>query len=315
MLKRRLILAVSLMLWLHAPAGAQPASANAASAIAVVYPDLGEPFRLVFAKIIDGIESGLGARVRSLAVGSGTDADKLAEQLRSNKVRVVIALGRQGVLTMSSLQSQFSVIVGGVLLQEAEQRELSGTSYTPDPALLFAQLRRVRPGARRVMVVYNPAINEWLVRLAREAAKVQGLDLVAHEAPDTASAARLYESLIASADAKRDALWLPYDPTTVEESTILPLVLRESWDRSLPVFSSSFFHVKRGALFVLYPNNEQHGRGLAAMALRALAGDVPRGVTALREVSAAINTRTASHLGLHLSADLLRGFDAVIPEN
>ena len=315
MFKRRLILAVLLMLWPYALAGAQPASTNAAPGIAVVYPDLGEPFRRVFAKIIDGIESGLGTRVRSLAVGPGTDAARLAEQLRSDKVRVVIALGRQGVLTMSSLQPQFSVIVGGVLLQDAEQRELTGTSYTPDPALLFAQLKRIRPGARRVLVVVNPAINEWLVRLAREAAKAQGMDLIAHEAHDAASAARLYESLIAGADARRDALWLPHDPTTVEESTILPLVLRESWNRSLPVFSSSFFHVKKGALFVLYPNNEQHGRSLAAAALRALAGDVHRGVTALRDVSAAINTRTASHLGLNLSADLMRDFDSVFPEN
>ena len=88
-----------------------------------------------------------------------------------------------------------------------------------------------------MIVVYNPRTNEALIRLAREAARAHGLELVALEA------------------------------LTAEESTILPLVLKESWCRNLPVFSSSVLHVKQGAMFGLYPNHLQLGRDLAALAL------------------------------------------------
>src|SRR3990167_1248786 len=37
--------------------------------IAVLYPDLGEPYRGIFAKIIEGIEAQVGAPVASFAVG------------------------------------------------------------------------------------------------------------------------------------------------------------------------------------------------------------------------------------------------------
>jgi putative ABC transport system substrate-binding protein len=90
--------------------------------------------------------------------------------------------------------------------------------------------------------------------LAREAAKSQGLELTAMSKPrDLGQAAHLYTTLIRSADSKRDALWLPHDTTTVEESTLLPLILKESWDNSVPIFSSNILHAKKGALFAMEP--------------------------------------------------------------
>lgn len=180
--------------------------------------------------------------------------------------------------------------------------------------MLFAQLNRLLPGIRRVIVVYNPQHNDWLMRLAREAARAQGMELVAFEARDLAAAARLAESAFAGADGKRDALWLPIDPTTVDEATIIPIVLRESWNRNVPFFSSSFLHINEGALFSLYPNNIELGRSLALIAASLLSGATPaRGVTPLREVLAALNMRTASHFGIAVDARLQRSFHYVYP--
>jgi putative ABC transport system substrate-binding protein len=95
---------------------------------------------------------------------------------------------------------------------------------------------------------------------------------------------------------------------------VLPLVLRESWNRNVPVFSSSYLHVKKGALFVLYPNNVELGRTLAMSALRILSGDGRKGMVPLREVYTAVNLRTASHIGLNISHQQQRSFDSVFPE-
>ena len=99
----------------------------------------------------------------------------------------------------------------------------------------------------------------------------------------------------------------------MEESTVLPMVLKESWKSNLAVFSSSFGHVRRGVLFSLYPDNVGLGRHLAGSALGMIAaGGSTSGMLPLREVLMAVNLRTAKHLGLNVSRP--QGFDMVFPE-
>lgn len=280
--------------------------------IAVLYPDLGEPYRSIFSKIIEGVEAQIGARVASYAVGGVVSEQDILASLKRQDIKVVIALGRQGMKAASGLARDYGVVVGGVLsAPEDEGRNYSVISLAPDPGMLFERLKHFMPGARRVIVVYDPRQNAWLMRLARDAARKHGLELQAVEAPDLKAAVRTYQDLLANADPKRDALWLPQDSTTVEETSVLPLVLEGAWNRNLAVFSSSVTHVKRGALFSLYPNNLALGRQLAMSALSYPAGS-PSAMTPLKEALLAVNVRTASHLGLQLSAQQ-HGIDLVFP--
>jgi putative ABC transport system substrate-binding protein len=91
------------------------------------------------------------------------------------------------------------------------------------------------------------------------------------------------------------------------------LVLEGAWNRSLAVFSSSVAHVRRGALFSLYPNNLALGRQLAASALNyPINGGSGAGMATLKEALLAVNVRTASHLGVSVSA-VQSGIDLVFP--
>jgi putative ABC transport system substrate-binding protein len=169
------------------------------------------------------------------------------------------------------------------------------------------------PKVRRVFTVYDPRQNDWMMRLAKEAALAQGLELVAYETQDLRSAMRAYQEILAAVDNSQDALWLPQDSITVEESTVVPMVLKESWDNNLAVFSSSFGHVRRGVLFSLYPNNVDLGRHLAGSALDMMvSGTETSGMLPLREVLMAINLRTAKHLGLNITRS--QSFDMAFPE-
>jgi putative ABC transport system substrate-binding protein len=284
--------------------------------IAVLYPDIGEPYRSVFHRIIEGIEDKTRTRVTSLAVGAQQSAQDLAAELRRNRVQVVIALGRNGLKAASSLDPDINVVVGGVLsVPETELRGMAVHSLAPDPALLFERLRSLMPAVRRVFVVHDPRQNAWLMRLAREAARSQNLELVVHEATDLKMAMLRYQEITAAADPRRDALWLPQDSVTVDESAVLPFVLQEAWNRSLPVFSSSLGHVKRGALFSLYPNNVELGRNLADSALgRSGGGTSGRAILPLKDVLVAVNLRTAGHLGLGIGYRQQQAFDMVFPE-
>lgn len=292
------------------------AAGSGGGPIAVLYPDIGEPYRSVFAKIIEGIEDRTRNKVASYAVGGSFNAQELAGELRRQDIQVVIALGRNGLKAASGLDKGIGVVVGGVIsASEADTRGGTVLSLAPDPALLFARLKTIAPRTQRVFVVYDPRQNEWLIRLAHEAARAQGIELVAQEAADLKRAVALYQNVLAAADPRRDAVWLPQDNATVDESTVLPLVLQESWSKGLVVFSSNVAHVRRGALFALYPNNVELGRALAASALGVVAGaPAPRGTQPLRDVLTAFNTRTASHLGLSLPILQQRSFDLLFPE-
>lgn len=284
--------------------------------IAVLYPKVAEPVRSAFASMIQGIEERTRVPVRSYAVEPRTDPAELNAQLKRAGTRVVIALGRQGLNAASALDRDILVLVGGaLLLSDAEIVNVNGISLTPDPAMLFARLRNLLPEVRRVLVVYDPRKTEWLLRLAREAARSQGLELVAHEARDLGQAAQLYGGLIRSADSKRDAVWLPHDTTTVEESTLLPLILKESWNSGVPIFSSNSLHARKGALFAMSPNNVELGKTLAASALGLIAGEQrKKGVQPLRELHTALNMRTANHMGLNIGSQQQRTFDFIFSE-
>lgn len=313
--RSRVWFALSLALALGDVQAAQDPVAVPVNAVAVLYPEAGESFRGVFSKIIEGIAEATGGRTRSYAVGANVDVGDLNAQLKRNDTKVVIALGRLGIKAASGLDRNIPVVVGAVvMLSEMENRTFTGINLSPDPSLLFAKLTALQPGVKRVFVIYDPRRNEGLISLAREAAKAYRLELVAQEATDLAAAAKLYQAVFASADPRKDAIWLPLDSTTVEESVILPLVLKASWERNMTVFSSSLLHVRKGALFALYPNNLELGRGLAHTALRILAGEPKRGIAPLRAVETAVNLRTASHLGLNLSYQQ-RIADLVFPES
>jgi putative ABC transport system substrate-binding protein len=292
------------------------AQAAVAGGIAVIYPDIGEPYRSVFTQIIDGIEDRAKGHVANFAVGPNVNVAELNESLRQRDTRVVIALGRQGMKVASSLDRSIGVVVGGVLTAPDDgARLLQVNSLSPDPALLFSRLKAMMPNARRVLTVYDPRQNEWLMQLAREGAALHGLELVSYQAQDLRSAMLAYQEILSKADNERDALWLPQDSTTVEEGTVMPFVLQEAWNGNLAVFSSSFGHVKRGVLFSLYPDNVELGRHLAGDALGMLASGGskdPLRVSPLREVLMAVNLRTAKHLGLNTAR--IRSFDMAFPE-
>lgn len=303
--------------WLWAAGLAVAAEDDAArSSLAVIYPDIGEPYRSVFATIIDGIEDRAHGRVATFPVAMGANPPALSDELRRRDIRTVIALGRNGLKAATGLDRQINVVAGGVLsVPEADAQGMLVHSLAPDPALLFARLKSFVPGVRRVIVVYDPRQNDWLIRLARDAARAQGLELSALEADDLKTAVRRYQEALATMSPRRDALWLLQDSMTVEDSAILPMVLRESWGQNLVVFSSNVAHVRRGALFSLYPDNAEIGRSLAGAALASLQpGGTPlRGIQALKQVLTAANTRTAEHLGLDLRASQQR-IHLVFPE-
>jgi putative tryptophan/tyrosine transport system substrate-binding protein len=276
--------------------------------VAVVYPELAEPYRTIFAQMVQGVRDAGGPAVVPLCLDSDIGSAGLGAYLRQSGIKKVIVLGRKAIKAASDLGAEVQLVLGGaVLAPSSETRFASSISLTPDTDQLFTVLRQLAPDVRRVFTVFSPVQSGWLIELARESARQRGLELAAVQADDLRTAAREHGRQLETLDAKHDGVWLLQDPTTVDDTTVLPLVLRLAWDRQLVTFSSSLPHVKKGALFALYPDNVGLGRELAQL-MRA---PTPGVIHPARRLKRALNTRTAAHLGLVVQRT---AFDAVFPE-
>lgn len=283
----------------------------------MLYPELDEPYRSVLGRITQGIEQRAKGQVVRLVITADTQPQEIKASLQRQGLRSAIALGRAGLKLSTQLEPLgISMVVGAVVtVPEADVRGLTVASLAPDPAALLARLINFRPETKRVFVVYDSGQNRWMVRLAHVAAVARGIELRAIEATDQRSAMQHYQNILATMDAGKDALWLPLDTTTVNEATVLPLVLQEAWTRRLVVFSSNQAHVRRGALFSLYADDLAVGQHLADLVLQPLqaATNKPGNVLPLKDGQLAINARTAAHLGIDVARGQV-GVHRVFPE-
>ncbi len=307
-----LLLVCYLLLFTGTPA----TSAAETASIAVLYPEIREPYRSVFSRITDGIRKQSRIRVETYQLREELDVNNLQAWLQSEHSKVIIALGHRGLKAAQRLENKPPVVVGAVLLPPgARKNGVSGISLTPDPGMLFARLKSLQPQVRRVTVIYDPGRNEGLIRLARTAAKAQGLELVTIKAANLSEAAPIYREILSNRKSGTDAIWLPQDPNTVDDRIILPLILKEAWNNKLVVFSSNPAHVKRGVLFALYPDNFALGRSLARLALSQLNHNAHPGpgIATLKDLLVAVNLRTADHLELKITSQQRREFDLTFP--
>lgn len=285
--------------------------------VGVIFPDIREPYRSIFMDIIGGIEKQLGFSVHRYTVSSkNSEPELLNKWITKNQIQIVIALGKQGVDQAKALPQGMPVIAGAILEPaDREMANISGITLAPDPYELFDRLRKLVPEIKRVTIVYSDKHNGWIIDYAKSAAAKFGLELKVFEATNLVEAASLYRKILESDLSISDAIWLSQDNITVDSKTILPLLLKEAWDRNFIVFSSNPSDVKRGVLFSLYPDNNRMGVSLGELAI-GIVTNKPRSsqqFIPLKDLLIAVNIRTAEHLGLKLSQMDINNFNLVFP--
>jgi putative ABC transport system substrate-binding protein len=285
--------------------------------IVVMYPELDEPYRGVFSSIIEGIQEQSKVGVRLLSIGEGSDISQSMGATNLSDASVIIALGRTGLANSEHWRGKVPIVVGALLLTpDKDERGLSGISLAASPDLLLERLHHLAPSVKRVHVVYSPRTSEWLVDIARGVASKFNFQLRAYKSNDIKSSALIYRDILNKSRPGEDAIWLLPDPVAVDNKITLPLLLRGAWNNNVLLFSSNPAHVKRGALFALFPDNKSMGMSLARMAESYLgddAAEMRNTVIPLRDLEAAINVRTADHIGLTLSNEDRKEYALIFP--
>lgn len=285
-------------------------TARAETHISVLYPESATAVVRLYQTIVDGMAQAGDVRLHSRAISERDSADEINAWVAANQSQVAVVLGDLSPTLTGSLAATTMLIRGAGALNDNAQ---PGVSLASSPAQMFSRLRQIKPDVDRVFVVYKPQATGWLITAGRAAARDQGIELVASACEDVQQAGAAFGRILQQARPGRDAIWLTLDPV-VPVNQLLPVLLRESWDKYLVLFSNNPVDVAKGALFSLYPDYPAMGRQLAERAKRQLAKPSLGGPEASEHLNGAFNTRTASHLGIVLNDRQRQAFDRIFPE-
>ena len=220
----------------------------------------------------------------SLVFALGSRATKLATQ-RFPSVPVVSSM----VLSLTDLQAHSNV---------------TGVALEFPPAMQFRWMRRLLPEARRIGVLFDPALNQAWVDSARRDAQKEGLDLILIPV----NHARELPAGLKKLDRAADVLWAISDKTVYSGKT-LKQVLLASFRSRIPVVGLSGAWVKAGAFYALDRDYHDLGRQNGVIARKLLAGTSPGKVKpeTPSEAVYSLNLKTARHMKATISDEFLAG--------
>jgi len=139
---------------------------------------------------------------------------------------------------------------------------------------LFLRIKEMRPEARRIGLVWNPAESNSFAQaqLARELCQKMDLELIEGSVENAAAVQEAVNSVISRGV---DLIWISGDITVSSASSV---VIRAATNAGLPVFSSLPSSVMQGSLLDLGADYVTIGRVLGQMACDVLEGKSPASI-------------------------------------
>lgn len=279
-----------------------------ASGLVILYPEVRQPYARVYEDIIDGINETYPNIATAIVVSTEEPSANVQKSVLSLQPDVLITLGERNTRMAEKIAPKIPILVGAVTRLDINR---PGISMIPDGQLVLDKLLLLVPGSHTVHVVTNAANKSLQMALAEEYAASKGISLVVHSASTVQAAAIEYKNLLDHIG-NGEAIWLMQDKA-LNDPTLLSLILETAWRRRIAVFSSNPTHVKRGALFAIYPNNKMLGRSLGELAVQhEMNREIPQNIMPLRDLNTVVNGRTSRHLGLTISRDMLSQFDNIL---
>ncbi len=264
------------------------------SGLLIVYPSVKMPYQKIYADIIKGINNSYPGEVQQLEIKPKIESKLIEKYIDQHQPDILVTLGKHSLNEVRRLALPTPIIAGALI---KSKQPITGISMTPDPEILLTNLFSLAPFVTQVYVVANVNQSAQLKR-AKNYLKHQDKTLYIATVKSIQEAADEYLNVINHASAN-DAIWLMRG-AVFNDPSILSLVLEAAWKKKIVVFSSNPNHVKRGALFSVYPDNEKMGQSLAQMAQQheQLKSTTKTNLLPLRNLLLIVNKRTSKHLGI-----------------
>lgn len=289
-----------------------PAFSDSPLSIAVVLSREAAPYRQAlrgFEEVIRG--SGRTYRLHEFSMeGPVPDEETLVERVRSRRPDLILTIGSNATSSISDrvrdIPIVFSMVLpssGNMTLEElrVSRENLTGASMEIPLQTQFAKIREVLPEARRIGVLYNPAITGPIVETASGTAAAMGLELVPVRVESEKDVVAGTEALADNVD----ALWSVADSTVFSPQGLKQILLATLRNR-IPFVGLSPSFVKAGALVAFSVDYLDVGRQSGEQALRVLSGKVPSTIemTVPRVVSLSVNMNTARQIQVQIQDEV-----------
>jgi putative ABC transport system substrate-binding protein len=241
--------------------------------------------------------------------GQLAEGREIARALRASPPDLIFAVGLKAAVAAKLEIFDQPVVFCMVLNPEAyglPAPNMTGIAVRLPAETQLAALRSTIPHRTRVGVLYDEDHSGDFIRQAHQAAKQQGLELLAVPVRRQEEIPHAVRALLP----RIDALWLIQDQTVVSESAI-PFFLESTLAAKVPLFTFSSTLVQQGALGALVLDPWTVGKQAAQVALsRINRHHVSAGLLqAPDRPQLALNWHTAEHMGLTLSPELIRVAD------
>ena len=267
------------------------------SGLLIVYPNVKAPYDKIYKDIIKGINRSYPGITKQFKLIPNNGSKVLIEKIKQYQPDVMVTLGKLSLEKVRLLEPSMPIVAGAIT---RTKKPVLGISMTPDSEIILSNLLTIAPFVKRVYVVTNSENSERRTQLQRAETYMseQGKIFLIEEATSIQQAADKYLKIINQASSN-DAIWL-IRSAKLNDPSLLMLVLEAAWKKKIVVFSSNPTHVKRGALFSVYPNNEKMGVALAEMARKQeqLLNAHDFDLSPLRDLHIIMNERTSKHLGI-----------------
>ncbi len=283
-------------------------------AIAVLYPTVNKQYSNMFDELVSGITSVPGYTVHTYRVSRNTRSEDIQKWSGSLNIAGYIALGQTTYKLVDTLNRSTThplpIIAGGMV---ATPPGISGISLSADPEAFFRKTQLLNPDISRIFFVHSLRNNGWLIPRAREISKQYGIEFVPLQVSNVKQATLQYNIVLQSIRPRTDAIWIPLDNVAPLE-ILLPEILQAAWEKHITILSNNLLHVRRGALFALYPDQFKQGRRLVALLQHhILKPKMKAELYPSVDLKTAVNIRTANHLDMRYTREMKKSFDQLYP--
>lgn len=279
--RRAAALAASLL------AAAAPSVVSASGVVVLRGAELAQ-----YRAIEQGFMASLGQPARSIQIGG---SDRAQARAAGSGADAVFAIGPEAAAAAADLKTVVYALVSSPERLGLDPRNAVPTFVPPQRQIRF--LRAALPAARKIGLVYDPALSRGLAVEYEEAAGAHGFGVVREEVTSRKDVAGVVRSLVE----RVDVLWLIPDSTVVSPDTFR-FMMQISLETHVPVVGFSEGMTRGGALISVEGGYEDMGRRAAYAVRRVLAGrpaapEPPDGILF-------INARSAEILGLTIPPGL-----------
>ena len=246
------------------------------------------------------------------ANGEVTNANLIATNYKADKKDLVFGIATPSAQALANNITDIPILFSAVTDPASAKLlnpNVTGTSdKVENIAAQFDLLAKIKPGLKKVGVLYNPSEQNSAVQVQeiQKIAKEKNIEVMLQGISNFGELAQATKNLLGATD----ALYLPTDNLVVSGAN---LITSEAINAKKPVVASENSTVKLGALFTMGLDYYALGKRTGEMAIEILKGkpisQIPFEIS--KQMKLYVNEKTAQALGLDIKNPVFSGAEFV----